>query len=155
MSNKYFPDEQIGFNDLYFVCYMIERIARRLHQRNRYVVAQLGLDGLYHELSVAQATHCLNPEEVESEWIERYGMVEGNVYVSNVNPVYTDKIPSPTQMGKVYARLIESVNDSDDLLSAIRRVYNSPVCDTIDDYNTSAYFEPSYVQTRALINGGF
>ena len=67
MSNKYFPDEQISFNDLYFVCYMIERVARRLHQRNRYVVAQLGDEGLYHQLSVAQANHCLNPEQVESE----------------------------------------------------------------------------------------
>lgn len=155
MINKYFPDEQIGFNDLYFVCYMIERVARRLHQRNRYVVTQLGVDGLYHELSVAQTTHCLNPEQVESEWIDRYGLVEGNVDVLKVNPVYTDKVPSPTQMGKVYARLIESVNDADDLLLAIREVYNSPVCDTIDDYNTSAYFEPSYIQTRALIDGGF
>ena len=31
MSNIYFPDEEITFNDLYFVCYMIERTARHLH----------------------------------------------------------------------------------------------------------------------------
>ena len=28
MKNKYFPDEDIEINDLYFVCYMIERVAR-------------------------------------------------------------------------------------------------------------------------------
>lgn len=155
MNNKYFPDEQLSFNDLYFVCYMIERVARRLHQRNKYVVSQLGRDGLYHELSVAQTCHCLNPEQVESEWIERYRMSEGNVDVTHVDPLYTDKVPSPTQMGKVYARLIESVNSSDDLVSEIVRVYNSPICETIDNYNSSAYFEPSYIQTRALVNGGF
>lgn len=155
MSNKYFPDEQLTFNDLYFVCYMVERVARKIHQRNRYVVNQMGIEGLYHELSVAQATHCLNPEQVESEWIEGYKLVNGSFDVTKVDPMYTDKIPSPTQMGKVYARLVESVNDTDDLLSAIVRVYNSPICDTIDNYNTSAYFEPSYVQTRALVNGGF
>ena len=35
MKNKFFPDEEITENDLYFVCYMIERIARELHQRNK------------------------------------------------------------------------------------------------------------------------
>ena len=29
MKNKYFPDEDIESNDLYFVCYMIERVARK------------------------------------------------------------------------------------------------------------------------------
>ncbi len=155
MTNKYFPDEELGFNELYFVCYMIERVARRLHQRNRYVVAQLGEEGLYHELSVAQATHCLNPLQVEEEWIEEYHMENGDFDVTRVDPQYTDKVPSPTQMGKVYARLIESVNEEDNLLAAIRRVYDAPICDVIDDYNTSAYYEPSYVQTRALLNDGF
>lgn len=155
MSNKYFPDEQLSFNDLYFVCYMIERVARRLQQRNKYVVAQLGIDGLYHELSVAQTNHCLNPKQVEDEWIDRYNMKSGNVDVTKVNPEYTEKFPSPTQMGKVYARLIESLNDTDDLLSTINKVYYSPVCDVINDYNTGAYYEPSYVQTRAFLNGGF
>ena len=28
MTNKYFPDEEIQTNDLYFICYMIERVAR-------------------------------------------------------------------------------------------------------------------------------
>ncbi len=29
------------------------------------------------------------------------------------------------------------------------------LCDTIDNYNSSAYYEPSYVITRAYSNGGF
>ena len=35
MKNKYFPDEKITMNDLYFVCYMIERVARHIKQRKR------------------------------------------------------------------------------------------------------------------------
>ena len=31
MTNKFFPDEQVTENDLYFLCYMIERVARKLH----------------------------------------------------------------------------------------------------------------------------
>lgn len=155
MSNKYFPDEKITFNDLYFVCYMIERVARRLRQHNRYVVTSLGDEGLTHELSIAETNHCLNPEQVESEWIERYHMSQGNFDVTDVDPKFTDKYPSVTQMGKVYARLVHSVDTGDNLASAIQNVYNSPICDTIDDYNTGAYYEPSYIQTRAFFDGCF
>lgn len=155
MSNKYFPDEQIGFNELYFVCYMIERVARRLHQHNRYVVEQLGRDGLEHQLSVAQTNHCLNPMQVESDWIEEYGLSSGKFDVMNVDSRFTDRVPSPPQMGKVYARLILSLDSADDLISTIQMVYESPICDVIDNYNTGAYYEPSYVQTRAFLNGAF
>ena len=46
MINKYF-DELVTKNDLFYVCYIIEKIARFLHRRNRYVVNQLGYDQLY------------------------------------------------------------------------------------------------------------
>lgn len=42
MTNIYFPDEEIKKNDVYFICYMIERVARKLHQRNKYVVNKIG-----------------------------------------------------------------------------------------------------------------
>lgn len=155
MTNKYFQDEIITFNDLYFVCYMIERVARKIHQRNRYVVSQMGTDALFHELSLAQVSHSLNPEQVEAEWIEKYSLEKGDFDVTDVDPEYTDKVPSPTEMGKVYARLIESLDSENNLPKTIVSVYNSPVCDIIDDYNTGAYYEPSYVQTRAVMNGEF
>lgn len=126
-----------------------------MHQRNRYVVESLGSDGLLHELSVAETNHCLNPEQVEDEWIATYGLTQGNFDITEADPRFTDKVPSPTQMGKVYARLIQSVDADDNLPEAIKAVYSSRVSDTIDNYNTGAYYEPSYVQTRAFLNGGF
>ena len=54
------------------------------------------------------------------------------------------------------AELAERCLDAvDNLPETMKSVYASPVCDTIDDYNTGAYYEPSYVQTRAFLNGGF
>ena len=44
MMNKFFPEEQITENDLYFLCYMIEPIARKLHQENKYVVTSIPKD---------------------------------------------------------------------------------------------------------------
>ena len=35
--NGIFPEDQINTDDLYFVCYMIERISRQLKQPNKYV----------------------------------------------------------------------------------------------------------------------
>lgn len=34
-DKQIFPEEQITENDLYFLCYMIERVARKLHQKNK------------------------------------------------------------------------------------------------------------------------
>ena len=58
-----------------------------------------------------------------------------------------------TSVGKVYARLIDSVTS--DYVAGISDVYNSPVCETIDNYNSSAYYEPSYVITKAYLSGSF
>ena len=38
MKNVFFPDEVITKEDVFYVCSLIERIARRLKQPNRYVV---------------------------------------------------------------------------------------------------------------------
>ena len=46
MTNIYFPDEKIKKDDLFFICYMIERVARRLHQKNKYIVNQIGKKNL-------------------------------------------------------------------------------------------------------------
>jgi len=155
MSNIYFPDEEITYNDLYFVCYMIERVARSIKQPNRYVVERMGRDGLARQLSIAETNHCLNPEQVISDWKEEYNLQNGTTDVTRVDSRFTDTIPSATQMGKVYARLIETVSQGQDLIQAIQKVYASPICDVIDNYNTSAYYEPSYVQVRAYQNGFF
>lgn len=155
MTNIYFPDQEITFNDLYFVCYMIERTARAIKQRNNYVVGKMGKDGLARQLSIAETNHCLNPNEVVDAWKDEYGLEQGDVDVTKVDARFTDKVPSETQMGKIYARLISSVTQDDELIESIQKVYASPICDAIDNYNSSAYYEPSYVQTRAFLNNQF
>ncbi len=156
MTNIFFPDEQVTENDLYFVCYMIERIARRLHQRNQYVVEKIGKDELMRVLSLANVLHCENPLKVENDWIEEYELEEGHFYIEKVDSDLVTKIPTEMQMGKVYMRLIvDTLNLDEDYAKGIIRVYNNPICEIIDDYNSSAYYEPSYVIARAYNEGGF
>ena len=156
MTNKYFPNEQVSRDDLYFICYMIERVARRLHQPNSYVANTIGRDKLHHLLSVANVLHSENPLKVEDDWIQNYNLKEGSFDITAVDHDLVSEIPSPTQMGKVYCRLIsDTLQENEDYLDGIQKVYNNEICKTIDNYNASAYYEPSYVIARAYLNGGF
>lgn len=156
MTNIYFPEEEIQKNDLYFICYMIERVARKLHQKNCYVVNQIGRKNLEHLISVANVLHAENPNAVEDQWIKEYGLVGGSFNVTVVDTDLVERIPSATQIGKVYQRLIiDTLKPDEDYIDGILRVYNDEICDVIDNYNCSAYYEPSYVIARAYLNGGF
>ena len=156
MTNIYFPDEEITRDDVKFICYMIERVARRLHQKNSYVVNKLGKENLNHLISVANVLHCKNPLDVEDEWIDEYRLEEGNLDITDVNYDLVDTIPTALQIGKVYERLIHDTAMSNETeVEGIIRVYNDEICEKIDNYNCSAYYEPSYVIARAYYQGGF
>lgn len=156
MTNIYFPDEKIKKDDLFFICYMIERVARRLHQKNKYIVNQIGKKEFEHLISIANVLHAMNPVSVEDQWIEDYLLKEGSFDITKVDRELVEKIPSPIQMGKVYQRLISDTLQPGEMeVSGILRVYNNSICDVIDNYNCSAYYEPSYVIARAYQDGGF
>ena len=156
MKNKYFPDEDIEINDLYFICYMIERVARNIKQKNKYVVNTIGRDGIYHLISCAEVLHCENPLKVEADWINDYELENGNYDITDVDKELATIIPTPLDMGAVYQRLIiNTLSSKEDYVDGIIRVYNDDICDVIDNYNCSAFYEPSYVMARAYQNGGF
>lgn len=156
MTNVFFPEDQISTDDLYFVCYMIERTARQLKQPNKYVANMMGHDELAKKLSLADVLHSANPLAVASDWIEEYGLQPGNFDVTQVDAELCPEIPTATQMGKVYKRLIlNTMQSNEDYADAIIRVYNNPICEVIDNYNTSAYYEPSPYIARSYYAGGF
>lgn len=156
MKNRYFTDENIQSKDLLFICYMIERIARKLHQKNQYVVNTIGKDAMYHLISVANVLHAENPLDVEDKWVEEYKLENGDFNILDVEKELVSKIPTAIQMGKVYQRLIrDTALQGEDYVEGIFRVYNHEICNVIDNYNCSAYFEPSYVIARAYQIGGF
>lgn len=156
MTNVFFENEEIAEDDLFFLCYMIERVARKLHQRNKYVVNQISETEWMRLISLADVLHCENPEKVEDEWIQEYELMSGEFDVSNVDSELVKEIPSATQMGKVYMRLIiDTMQRDENYIDGMIRVYNNELCETLDNYNCGAYYEPSYFIARAYINGGF
>ena len=156
MTNVFFSDELITENDLYFLCYMIERIARKIKQKNSYVVNKIPAKEWIRLISLANVLHCDNPLKVEEEWIEDYGLECGAYDIQDVNSELVTTVPTETQMGKVYTRLIvDTLQPEENYVDALIRVYNHELCEKIDDYNCGAYYEPSYVIARAYNEGGF
>lgn len=156
MKNVFFPDEEITKDDVFYVCSLIERIARHLKQPNRYVVNRMGKQGLSEKLSLANVMHSENQQAVVERMVDEFQLESGCFDVTNVNPALVDRIPSEQDMGKVYMRLILSTLYSwEDYADAILRIYNDKTCRTIDNYNGSAYYEPSYYLTRCYYSGTF
>ena len=107
MTNKFFPEEQITENDLYFLCYMIERVARKLHQKNKYVVNSIAKDEWVRLISLANVLHCENPLKIEDEWIEEYKLEKGNFDITDVDlelveSIYKADSVNVTARGRLY-----------------------------------------------------
>ena len=120
------------------------------------MVNSMGKREIEERLSLANVQHAENPDAVANQWIVDYSLANGNVDVTDVDANLVTKIPTDLQMGKVYSRLIRStLKDDENLADAVLRVYNDPLCEIIDNYNSSAYYEPSYYITRAYYQGGF
>ncbi len=124
--------------------------------KNKYVVNTIGRDGLYHLISVANVLHSENPLKVEDDWIRDYHLQNSDFDITDVDRSLAEKIPTPLEMGEVYQRLInDTLESKEDYVDGIIRVYNNEICDVIDNYNCSAFYEPSYVIARAYQAGGF
>lgn len=155
MKNQYF-EEEIKENDLYFLCYMIERIGRKLSQKNSYIANKIPREEWVHLISVANVLHSENPLKIEEEWIKEYGLESGDFDRTKVDKQLVEQIPTPSQMGKVYTRLIvDTMSQRENYIDGMLRIYNNEICDVLDNYNCSAYYEPSYAIVRAYQEGGF
>lgn len=94
------PSEQ---DDLFYVCSLIEYMAR-VTKNKRGVVAQcLGYDGIVKELKDAGVNHCLSFEQVGEEVIERYKIPQGD-FETVENCKYS--VPSYTDIGRLYSIMV-------------------------------------------------
>ncbi len=156
MKPIYWKDELITEDDLKFMCYMVERIARRLHRHNWEIMDAIPREELYRLIQTAAVLHCMNPLQVEQNWIDDFNLSPGSFDVTDVNPRFCETIPTALQMGKVYMRLIrDTLGEDEDYIEGMIRVYHHEICNTLDNYNGSAYYEPSYYIVRAYNDGGF
>lgn len=132
-------------DDLFFVCTIIECVARTTHNKPKDIVAKISDSELIHELKVASVNHCLSFEQICDEWIEKFHIQNGKF--ENISECKYN-VPTETSIGRVYQTLISNVCESDEeLISTIRRVYNSFISDEISNFNSNVYYSnPDYIK---------
>lgn len=65
-------------NDYFYVCALIEYIARETQNHRGYIVKQIGKEGLEKLLYDVEINYCLSFEQVSDEVIEYYKIKNGN-----------------------------------------------------------------------------
>lgn len=131
-------------NDLFFVCSLIEYIARKTKNTKKYVVGKLGKETINKIYNLAEVYHSENIEEVAEEFIEKAEIKTGN-YDVMLNCEYS--VPSFWEIGRVYQRLIVKVAQSEEkYIDTLIEVLESWIIEKIDNYNSSMYYEsPEYM----------
>ena len=136
-------------DDLYYVCSLIEYIARKTKNHRNYVVNQIGKAGIKKQLYLAQVNHCLSFEQVSDELIEEYKIENGDY--DTVKECLYD-VPSFLSIGNNYKYLILSIN-SKDVVDTLIKVFNSLISDNMSNFNTDFFYQnPSYHKACYLAN---
>ena len=132
-------------DDLFYVCTMIEYVARKTHNKSKDIVAKLSDKAIAHQLKVAAVNHCLSFEQVCDEWIEEYEISEGAY--DNISTCRYE-VPTETSIGRVYQTLILGVVlPNQNIVEVIRKIYDSFISDEISNYNSSVYYSnPDYIR---------
>ena len=129
-------------NDFFYVCALIEFIARKTKNRRGIVVNALGKKGVHKQLYAAPVNHCLSFEQVSDEIIRDYKIPDGD-FETVKNCKYT--LPGFQDIGKLYCIMIEDLAILDGLISG--GDVNSFISDQISNFNTDLYYQnPSYLE---------
>ena len=131
-------------NDLFFVCSLIEYIARKTKNTKRYIVEKLGKERIKKIYNLAEVYHSENIEKISDELINESKIKDGNYDITS-KCEYT--VPTYWDIGKVYKRLIVMCNNIEgEYIDTAIEVLSSWVIEKIDNYNSSMYYEnPSYI----------
>ena len=136
--------EKKEYNDLFFVCSLIEYIGRKTKNHRSVIVNAIGKKKLTHLYDLADVFHSENIDKLSDELIEQYQIKKG-VFDNVSEGQYI--IPTHWDIGKVYKRLIIDVAEGQnkEFVDVLIEVYNSWLSHKIEDFNSSLYYEnPGY-----------
>lgn len=141
------PDEQ--FNDVHYVCALIEYTARETGNFPVVVAKALDVAGVRRQLELASVNHCLTFAEVSEELVEAYHIPTGERRMD----AYKYELPYYLDIGYLYADLVEDVCPAvkpdmdalaqtivDSLAQTIYDVFTSFLSTEISNFNSSLYY---------------
>ena len=132
-------------NDLFFVCSLIEYIARKTNNTKKYIVEKLEKEKIQKIYDLAEVYHSENIEKVSDELIEEARIENGNYDIISKCEY---NVPTYWDIGKVYKRLIVMLcnNEEEKYIDTAIEVLTSWIIEKIDNYNSSMYYEnPRYI----------
>ena len=131
-------------NDYFYVCALIEYIARETKNHRGDIVNQIGEDGIKKLLYDAEVDHCLSFEQVSDEVVDYYKIKQGN-FDTISSCKYS--IPSFLDIGKLYSIMIEDCAKPGDEVSELMKIFSSFISDEISNFNTDLYYQnPDYIE---------
>ncbi len=131
-------------NDYFYVCSLIEYIARETKNKRGVITGILGKKGIEKLLYDAEVDHCLSFEQVSDEVIEQYRISNGD-FDTITECKYT--IPSFMDIGKLYSIMIEDCAEPGKEIDELLKIFSSFISDKISDFRTDVYYQnPSYLE---------
>lgn len=131
-------------NDYFYVCSLIEYIARQTQNKRGVIVNALGRDGIEKQLYDAEVNHCLTFEQVGDEIIERYHISKGE-FDTITDCMYT--VPGFMDIGKLYSIMIEDCAETGKEVDELMKIFSSFISDEISDFQSDLYYQnPSYLE---------
>lgn len=131
-------------NDLFFICSLIEYIARKTKNKKSYIIEKIGKENIKNVYNLAEIYHSENIEKVSDELIQKHKIEIGDYDI--ISRCRTN-IPNFWELGRVYQRLIIMINKNEnEYIDTLIQVLSSWIIEKIDNYNSSMYYEnPSYI----------
>lgn len=131
-------------NDFFYVCSLIEFIARQTKNKRGVITQALGKEGIEKQLYDAEVNHCLSFEQVSDEIIEQYKITIGD-FDTITECKYT--IPNFMDIGKLYSIMIEHCAESGKEVDELIKIFSSFISDKISDFQTDIYYQnPNYLE---------
>lgn len=131
-------------NDYFYVCALIEYIARETKNHRKNIGEKIGEKGIRKLLYDAEVNHCLSFEQVSDEVIEYYKIRQGN-YDTISKCKYS--IPSYLDIGKLYSIMIEDCAKEGEEVEELIKIFSSFISDEISDFRTDVYYQnPDYLE---------
>ena len=131
-------------DNLFYVCSLIEFIARETKNQRRVIANALGIEGIKKQLADAPVNHCLSFEQVADELIVQYQIPQGN-FDTITNCKYD--VPTYLSIGRLYAIMIEDCAEEGNEINELIQLFNSFISDEISNFSTDLYYQnPSYLE---------
>lgn len=131
-------------NDFFYVCSLIEYIARQTKNKRGTIVKLLGREGIDKQLYDAEVNHCLSFEQVSNEIIQQYNISQGD-FDTITGCRY--RVPGFMDIGKLYCIMIEDCAEEGKETDELLKIFSSFISDKISDFQTDIYYQnPSYLE---------